>query len=103
MQNQNNLQEALRKALEDNSRAMTQMLTYIKKQDSPWCDPDDAAQLLGLRLTKSNRHRRVVAYLANHGFIANFRSGRPYMYWRADIIALAPRIASGDVCVPSRL
>lgn len=103
MKNNDTTLEALRLVIEDNNRVMSQMLAYIKKKDSPWCDPDDAAELLGIPHSKSNRHRRVVAYLAKQGFIANFRPGRPYMYWRVDLLALAPRIASGEVHIPSRV
>ena len=91
------------KALEANNRVMNKLLNHLEKQATPWVDPDEAAQLLGLPISKSGNHRRKVAYLAKHGFIKRYRSGRPYQYWRDDVVALQPKIANGEVLLPSRV
>lgn len=91
------------RAINANSRAVQRLLAHLEKQASPWVDPDEAAQLLGIPHSASNNHRRKVACLAKKGFIPGFREGRPYQYWREDVLALAPRIANGDVIIPSRV
>lgn len=61
--------EDLRQALDANARTMELMLQYMQKQQSPWCDGDEAAIILGVPHSPSGRHRRMVSYLAKKGFI----------------------------------
>lgn len=95
--------QSFTQALEANQRVMNQLLNRLDKQDTPWVDPDESARLLGIPLSKSRNHRRKVAYLAKQGFIPRFRQGRPSYYWREDLLKLQPKIANGEVVIPSRV
>ncbi len=86
--------------LQENKEVMREMLQYLKKQDSDWCDPDEAAELLGFRITKSGHHRRKVSWLAKQGFIERFREGSPWSYWREDVKTVSIRLAKGEIYMP---
>lgn len=94
----------LKKTLDKNTQAVTDLTNFLRVQQAQeldWCSGDEAAKLLGMKLTKSGTHRRRVAWLAKQGFIPRFRAGNPYMYWRDDVKVLSPKIASGEVILPS--
>lgn len=103
MENIQSSESQLKIALEQNSYVMGEVLNYLKKRDSPWCDPDEAATILGLKISKSGYHRRVVSYLAKKGFVDRFRPGKPYSYWKEDIENLSIKLAKGEVLIPSKI
>lgn len=93
----------LYQVISQNSLVMKQVLEHLEQRDCPWCNPDEAARMLGLTISKSGNHRRVMAYLAKKGFIPKYRPGKPYMYWKEDVMSLAPKIATGEVSIPSKV
>ena len=64
---------------------------------SPWIDADEAALLLGIKINVNGYHSRILSRYIDKGLIAKFKEGKPRMYWRVEIQALAIKIAEGKV------
>jgi len=91
--------EQLAKAIRENTEAQRAILEEMRQQRSPWVGPDEAAQLLGLRLVKSRRHRKVLAALVERGLLSKIRDGRPPAYYREEVLQLSEKVAAGKVAI----
>ena len=91
--------EQLVKALRENTEVQRALLAEMRRERSPWVGPDEAAQLLGLRLVKSRRHRKVVASLVERGLLSKIRDGRPPAYYREEVLQLSEKVAAGKVAI----
>lgn len=76
--------------------AMSQAKGKAGAKPCPWLSAEEAALLLGMKLSASNNHRRRLSTLIDRGLIVRFREGKPRTYWREEIEALAARIAAGQ-------
>lgn len=81
------------------SKAVAQLAESIERNRvvSPWIDDREVALLLGIRIKESGYHVRKISDYINKGLITKFKEGKPRMYWRTDIQALASKIAEGKV------
>ena len=91
--------DQLVKALRENTEVQKSLLDEMRRQRSPWVGPDEAAQLLGLRLVKSKWHRHRVSKLVERGMLTKVRDGRPPAYYRAEVLELSEKVAAGQVAI----
>ena len=91
--------DQLVKALHENTEVQKALLNEMRRQRSPWVGPDEAAQLLGLRLVKSREHRKRLAALVRRGLLTKIRDGRPPAYYRKEVMALSEKVAAGKVII----
>ena len=91
--------EQLVKALRENTEVQKALLEEMRRQRSPWVGPDEAAQLLGIRLVKSNWHRHRVSKLVERGLLTKIRDGRPPAYYREEVLQLSEKVAAGQVAI----
>lgn len=64
---------------------------------SPWIGADEAALLLGIKITEQGYHTRILKKYIDKGLITRFKEGKPRVYWKAHIQALAIKISNGEV------
>ena len=91
--------DQLVKALRENTAIQRALLEEMRQQRSPWVGPDEAAQLLGLPLVKSRKHRPRVAALVKRGLLTKVRDGRPPSYYREEVLQLSEKVAAGKVVI----
>lgn len=91
-------------ALKENTAAMQELIGLMKAKEtrSDWVDPEEAAVILGLTITKAKVHRANLRWLIKQGFVKQFRSGRPYKYYRNELEKVSKKIASGDIAYVGR-
>jgi hypothetical protein len=70
------------------------------QKESSFVDADEAAQLLGISVTKSRTHTRRLAWYRKNGFLIKFFGKSRYHYSRSEIMALAEKIKKCEVPVP---
>ncbi len=100
----NRLEELLEKQnqlLERNNLLLEEVRASLQTQNVPqeWIDPEGAAKIVGLRITKSNNHRRRLARAAEKGFITKFRPGKPPSYYVPELLQLSARIRAHQVYI----
>lgn len=61
---------------------------------------DEAAQILGIPVTRSRTHTRRLAWYREHGYITQWWGRNKYNYSRKEINSLANRIKSQEVIIP---
>lgn len=83
--------------LEKHRIVMEEFIELKQDELSSWCDPEQAAKILGLNITASRKHRRKLSAMVNRGLITKFRDGRPPMYWKEELATLAVKRAAGQV------
>lgn len=91
------MSEAILDAVRENTARLDRLILLLGKAPLDWVDPDEAATILGIRLTKSGHHRRRVRWLAKQGFLKKFRPGKPFLYWRSELKEVAKKIEAGEV------
>lgn len=64
---------------------------------SSWIGAEDAANLLGIKITSGGYHRRKLGQYREAGLLAKFKLGRPIMYDRIEVEELARKIRDGKV------
>ncbi len=86
-------------ALKENTAAVKELVSLMKAKEtrSDWVDPEEAAVILGLNITKGRVHRSNLRWLIKQGFVKQFRPGRPYKYYRNELEKISKKIASGDI------
>ncbi|WP_282782250.1 hypothetical protein [Phaeodactylibacter xiamenensis] len=89
--------QQLTEALQRHTQVMEQYIRIEREKMSPWCDPEQAAEILGISITSSRKHRRKLSAMIDRGLITKFRDGRPPMYWKEELQALAVKRAAGQV------
>lgn len=93
MKSNANLAEAIMRHTE----VMEEYIRIERQKRRPWCDPEEAAEILGLNISPSRKHRRKLSAMVDCGLITKFRDGRPPMYWKAELQQLAARRAEGKI------
>ncbi|WP_282783230.1 hypothetical protein [Phaeodactylibacter xiamenensis] len=96
----------LREVMEQNVKAMDRyaevfdrLFQKMQQQASPWCSPEEAADLLGIQKTKSGNHRRRLSRAVERGLIKKVRSGKEPRYWREEMRALATKLAQDEIVI----
>jgi len=72
----------------------------VTEPNSDFINADEAAQILGLPVTRSRTHTRRLAWYREHGYITKFWGKNKYTYSRKEINSLAKRIESQEVIIP---
>jgi hypothetical protein len=88
---------ALAQAIIRHTEVMEEYIKIERQKRRPWCDPEEAAEILGLNISASRKHRRKLSAMVDRGLIKKFRDGRPPMYWKEELQQLAVRRAEGKV------
>lgn len=65
-----------------------------------WLNPTEAAQVLGLPITRSCTHTRRLKWYRDRGFLTKYQGERPVYYHHKDVAALAKRIEQNEVIIP---
>ena len=91
--------EELVKALRENTEVQRALLDEMRHKRSPWVGPDEAAQLLGLRVVKSRKHRLRLSALVRKGLLTKILDGRPPAYYREEVLQLSEKVAAGKVAI----
>ena len=65
-----------------------------------WLNPNEAAQVLGLPITRSSTHTRRLKWYRDNGFLTKYQGERPVYYHYKDVAALAKRIEQNEVVIP---
>lgn len=89
----------LREAIDRNTRAFNSMVENLNRQASPWCSPEEAADILGIQKTKSGNHRRRLSRAVRLGLIEKVRPGKQPCYWRQEIRELAVKLAQNEIVI----
>lgn len=86
-------------AIQENTAALNQLIQLIQAKEtrSDWVDPEEAAVILGLKITKAGRHRAKIRWLVKYNFIKQYQTGRPYKYYRTELEKVSKKIATGDI------
>lgn len=86
-------------ALQENTAAMNRLISIIEAREtrSEWVDPEEAARILGINITKANQHRRNINAMVRRGLIKTFIEGRPSKYNRTELEQLASKRTKGDI------
>ena len=96
----------LREVMEQTVKVMDRQVKFfdelfhkMQQQSSPWCSPEEAADLLGIQKTKSGNHRRRLSRAVERGLIKKVRSGKEPRYWRQEIKELAVKLAQNEIVI----
>ena len=89
--------QQLTEALQRHTQVMEQYIRIEREKMSPWCDPEQAAAILGIQRSASRKHRRKLSAMVDRGLITKFRDGRPPQYWKEELIKLAAQRADGKI------
>lgn len=65
-----------------------------------WLNPTEAAQVLGLPITRSSTHTRRLKWYRDNGFLTKYQGERPVYYHYKDVATLAKRIEQNEVVIP---
>lgn len=65
-----------------------------------WLNPTEAAQVLGLPITRSSTHTRRLKWYRDNGYLTKYQGERPVYYHYKDVAALAKRIEQNEVVIP---
>lgn len=87
------------KAIQESTEAFKEAVETLRRERSPWANPEDAADLLGIPRTKGKFHRRRLARLVDRGILKKVRAGKTPYYWKDELRAVALKVAEGDICV----
>lgn len=87
----------LAQAIIRHTEVMEEYIKIERQKRRPWCDPEEAAEILGINITVSRKHRRKLSAMIDRGLITKFRDGRPPMYWKKELQQLSVRRAEGKV------
>lgn len=99
--------EALLAAIQENTAVQRRIAEALESQQATaarnYYTPDEAADRLGFRITKTGSHTRRLKYCREHGFLSIWYSERPYHYDRDQVDALAEKLRLGKVYLPKSL
>lgn len=85
------------KVMERLAEAIERLNKNLEANNQDFLPADDAAPLVGLLVTPSGSHRNRLTAAYKKGLLPNTIHGRPYLFARKDLTALAVRIAQGEV------
>lgn len=98
---------ALVAAIQENTAVQRRIAEALESQQATaarnYYTPDEAADRLGFRITKTGSHTRRLKYCREHGFLSIWYSERPYHYDRDQVDALAEKLRLGKVYLPKSL
>lgn len=98
---------ALLAAIQENTAVQRRIAEALESQQASaarnYYTPDEAADRLGFRITKTGSHTRRLKYCREHGFLSIWYSERPYHYDRDQVDALAEKLRQGKVYLPKSL
>lgn len=86
---------------EANARRMERLIQLLEREQKPFLEPDEACRVIGIRITKSGRHRSRLKWLRDKGFLTRFGSLNPYTYDSEEVKTLADLYRQGRVAIPS--
>lgn len=99
--------DALLAAIQENTAVQRRIAEALESQQATaarnYYTPDEAADRLGFRITKTGSHTRRLKYCREHGFLSIWYSERPYHYDRDQVDALAEKLRQGKVYLPKSL
>lgn len=72
----------------------------LRKENSEWLTPDEAAEMLGKLKTKSGRHLDVLKFLRRHKHLVTFGQLRPYTYLRSEVQEVLNLVKAGRLALP---
>jgi len=75
--------------IERRQRNIERRLNELQVHKRKDIDADEAARLLGIKVTPSGTHRRQLAQMYKEGIISTVYGRRPYRYDRQEIAELA--------------
>lgn len=78
---------------------MQRMAEAFATDQSDWANPDDACRILGVPITESLSHRRRLGKLVENGRLAQFRDGKPRMYYKPELRQVAQLVAQGIIAI----
>lgn len=86
-------------AIQENTAAMNRLISIIEAREtrSEWVDPEEAAVILGLNVTKGRQHRKNINAMISRGLIKTFIEGRPFKYARTELEQLASKRLKGEI------
>lgn len=98
---------ALLAAIHENTAVQRRIAEALESQQATaarnYYTPNEAADRLGFRITKTGSHTRRLKYCREHGFLSIWYSERPYHYDRDQVNALAEKLRLGKVYLPKSL
>jgi hypothetical protein len=99
--------DALLAAIHENTAVQLRIAEALESQQASaarnYYTPEEAADRLGFRITKTGSHTRRLKYCREHGFLSIWYSERPYHYDRDQVNALAEKLRLGKVYLPKSL
>jgi hypothetical protein len=99
--------DALLAAIQENTAVQLRIAEALESQRSSnarnYYTPEEAAERLGFKVTKTGSHTRRLKYCREHGFLSIWYSERPYHYDRDQVNALAEKLRLGKVYLPKSL
>jgi len=86
-------------AIQENTAAMNRLISLMeaKETQSEWVDPEEAARILGINVTKGNHHRRRINAMVQRGIVTTFIEGRPFKYLRTELEKVAAKRMRGEI------
>lgn len=94
-------------AIQENTAVQRRIAEALESQQATaarnYYTPDEAADRLGFRITKTGSHTRRLKYCREHGFLSIWYSERPYHYDRDQVDALAEKLRKQKVYLPKSL
>lgn len=85
-------------ALIEHTKVLREYIKIEREKRSPWCDADEAATMLGLNITKSRKHARLLRRLIDRGIITKFH-GKPTMYSKEEIRQISAKVLAGKLSI----
>lgn len=79
----------------ETNRLQREANDILKRKDSKWITPEEAAEMLGKIPTPSGSHTKALKYCRSKGWLRTFGQHRPYTYFRPEVEELARLIAQG--------
>lgn len=94
-------------AIQENTAVQRRIVELLEQQHTTetrnYYTPEEAAERLGFRVTKTGSHTRRLKYCREHGLLSIWYSERPYHYDRDQVNALAEKLSKGKVYLPKSL
>lgn len=98
---------ALVAAIQENTAVQLRIAEALESQQATaarnYYTPEEAADRLGFKVTKTGSHTRRLKYCREHGFLRIWYSERPYHYDRKQVDELAEKLHKGKVYLPKSL
>ncbi len=87
----------LMKQLVKEIRRLNENMEAQNRPEPEFVGADDAARLVGLKVTRSGYHRNRLTAAYKRGLMPRSIPGRPFMFHREEMIELGRKRAAGEV------